>query len=116
MLYEALFGNAGTDSVTLQMNLYYRYKINANLQYIQLPVFLMPPTLTALIEGNEGEDLSKIIEKQVKGWETWQNTCKPETLGGELIFELIVMSNLTARPMPILQLSELFLSIDNIKL
>ena len=115
LLYEALFENAGTDSVTLQMTVYYEYTVNNNVQKIRLPVYLMPPTRTAIREGGTGTKLSDVIAAQVKGWETWFQSHNPVTTGGTLLFDLTVMSNLTERPMPLLRLPGLYVSLLNLE-
>jgi hypothetical protein len=114
LLYEAVFANAGTDSVTLQVGLYYEYSINDALDRIRLPVYLMPPTSTAIREGGGGDKLADVIARQVQGWECWFKTYTPETKGGNLLFDLTVMSNLTQRPMPILRLTGLYLPFEYI--
>jgi LysM repeat protein len=114
--YEALFANAGTSDVTLQSSLYYEYAINPEIARIRLPVYLMPPTLTAIRDGGTVETtLTEIIAKQVKGWETWFKTHSPETKCGRLSFDLTIMSNLTQRPMPILRLTGLYLPVTDLE-
>jgi hypothetical protein len=115
LFYEALFANAGTNDVTLQLSLYYEYSINPAIEKVRLPVYLMPPTKMAIRSGGSGESLTEIIMNQVKGWETWFNTHSPETKGGRLIFDLTVMSDLTAQPMPILRLRGLYLAVTDLK-
>lgn len=116
LLYEALFEHAGTDSVTLEMGVYYEYSINSDVQKIRLPVYLMPPTRTAIREGGIGTKLDDVIAAQVKGWETWFQNYKPMTTLGSVSFDLTIMSNLTERPMPLLRLPGLYLSLLNIEM
>ena len=87
LFYEALFANAGTSDVTLQLGLYYEYTINDAIEKIRLPVYLMPPTKTAIRPGGSGTHLTTVITNQVQGWETWFKTHTPEIEGGQLIFD-----------------------------
>jgi hypothetical protein len=112
LLYEALFSNAGTNSVTMQMSLYYEYSINDGIDPIRLPVFLMPPTSTAILNGGGTDRLADVIVRQVAGWDTWFTTYTPEKAGGTLRFDLTAMSNLTRQPMPILRLTGLYVPLD----
>jgi hypothetical protein len=112
LLYEALFSNAGTNSVTMQMSLYYEYSINDGIDPIRLPVFLMPPTSTAILNGGGTDTLADVIVRQVAGWDTWFTTYTPEKAGGTLRFDLTAMSNLTRQPMPILRLTGLYVPLD----
>ena len=111
VLYDALFAQAGTDDVTLQATLYYDYAINPGLANVRLPVYLMPPTLTKLRDGGFGTPLEDVIAMQVAGWNTWWQANAPETAAGSLALDLTVMSNLTARPMPILHLTGLYVPL-----
>ena len=115
LFYEALFANAGTNDVTLQLSLYYEYAINPAIEKVRLPVYLMPPTKTAIRAGGSGRwSLAEVITNQAKGWETWFDTHTPETGGGRLIFDLTVMADLTARPMPILKMTGLYLPVADL--
>ena len=108
LLYDALFANAGTDDVTLQASLYYEYEINSEISKVRLPVYLLPPTRTQLRQGGSGTPLADVITLQVAGWTGWFGTNTPVTTGGSLVVDLTVMSDLTARPMPILHLANLY--------
>jgi hypothetical protein len=114
--YQALFEHAGTNNVTLQLELSYEYSINPVIENmnIRLPVSLMPPTETAIHASGSGTSLTEVIAKQVNVWETWFNSHNPETEGGKLIFDLTVISDLMTGPMPLLKLTELYLSLTDL--
>jgi len=114
VFYEALFANAGTKDITLQLGLSYEYPINKEIQKIHLPVYLMPPTKVAIRKGGSGTPLNDVIATQVAGWDTWFKTNTPETDEGTLLFDLTVMSDLTERPMPTLKLTGLYLPIADL--
>jgi LysM repeat protein len=108
LLYDALFANAGTPDVTMQASLYYEYEIASGIAKVRLPVYLMPPTPTRLRADGAGTPLADVITMQVAGWTDWFSANTPETLGGALVLDLTVMSDLTAQPMPILHLTGLY--------
>ncbi len=108
LLYQSLFAKAGTSDVTMQASLYYEYQINPAIDRVRLPVYLMPPTRTRLNDAGTGTPLSAVVDLQVRGWTTWFAANTPQTEGGQLVLDLTVMSDLTAKPMPILHLAGLF--------
>jgi LysM repeat protein len=107
LLYEVLFQNAGTDSVTLTLTAYYEYSPSRQIPNVRLPVFLMPPTQVAIRQGGAGEPIADIIAEQVQGCQGWFQSVQPVTTKAVLFFDLTIMSNLTERPMPVLRLSGL---------
>jgi len=111
LLYEVLFQNAGTDSVTLTMTAYYEYSPSSQVPNVRLPVFLMPPTQVALREGGAGQPVADIIAEQAQGCQNWFRSLQPVTTAAVLFFDLTIMSNLTERPMPVLHLSGLNLPL-----
>ncbi len=117
VLYETLFRNAGTSDVTMQLGLYYAYSINRDLEPVRLPVFLMPPTRASLVTDGAaaGETLDQIVEKQATTWQIWYDEHAPNLDGGQIQLELTVMSDLTARPMPILRMTSLYLPVDDVE-
>jgi hypothetical protein len=114
LLYDALFENAGTDDVTMQASLYYEYAISTGIAKVRLPVYLMPPTQTQLRDGGSGTPLADVIAMQVAGWTEWFDKHLPEETGGSLVLDLTLMSDLTARPMPILHLTGLYVPYANL--
>jgi hypothetical protein len=42
----------------------------------------------------------------------WFSTRTPPLTGGQLLFDLRIMSNLTQHPMPLVQLEQLFLPVE----
>ena len=120
VFYKALFQNTVTDNVSIEMTVHYEYAISSQVQKIQLPVELMPPTLTDLTGSASGSDpqplpLDKVIADQVKGIDTWFKTHKPKETDGSLVFNVTIMSTLTAKPMPLLKLTNLYVDLDNLE-
>ena len=113
-LYQVLFENSGTDSVTLALTAYYQYSPSSQVPSVRLPVYLMPPTQVAVRAGGDGAKLAEIISEQAQGCENWYSSLQPSTLNAQLQFDLTVMSDLTQQPMPILHLSSLFVQLKNI--
>ncbi len=115
-LYEVLFENAGTDTLTLAMTAYYEYTISDNLSPVRLPVFLMPPTLVAIgPNGGAAPTLAEIVARQAGGVGDWFSAMQPQQTNGRLWFELTIMSNLTAKPMPVLKLTRLNVALVNLQ-
>lgn len=114
VLYDVLFKNAGTKTVTLQLGAYYNYSINAAIEPVRLPVFLMPPTRAKIGEGGTGTPITDLIAQQVQTWKSWFTENEPSTLDGRMTFELIVMSDLTAQPMPILKLTGIYVDLTDL--
>ncbi|HUV70079.1 MAG TPA: hypothetical protein VMW15_10485, partial [Terracidiphilus sp.] len=114
-LYQVLFKNSATNTITLSLTAYYQYAPNTQVPPVRLPVFLMPPTEVAVREGGTGSSLADIINEQASGCQNWFASVDPSTLLAQLQFDLTIMSDLTARPMPILHLSGLYLPLANIQ-
>ncbi len=128
LFYDALFANAATPDVTMQISLYYEYSINENVPLVRLPVYLLPPLDTALDNIPQGSEsspferengtvvtpLKEVIARQVEAWNKWYGENQPEPQEGRLLFEMTVMSNLTAQPMPTLKLTGLYLMLKDI--
>lgn len=122
VFYEMLFKNAGTREVTIQLGLYYAYSVNGQLNKVRLPVFLMPPTKAALPTDDEppnavdgGETIADIVAKQAATWQLWYDENKPILDGGQIEMDMTIMSNLTAKPMPVLRMTDLYLSVKDIE-
>ena len=122
VFYEMLFKNAGTREVTIQLGLYYAYSVNGQLNKVRLPVFLMPPTNAALPTDDEppnavdgGETIADIVTKQAATWQLWYDENKPILDGGQIEMDMTIMSDLTAKPMPVLRMTDLYLSVKDIE-
>ncbi|PWW00610.1 hypothetical protein DFR52_103818 [Hoeflea marina] len=113
-LYSALFADSGTASATLQLSLYYSYSINPAVAPVRLPVFLMPPRRIALPDDGVFTATTEPIPAQAAAWEAWFGTHLPSTTEGRLLFDLTVMSDLTAQPMPTLKLTGIYLDYQDI--
>jgi LysM repeat protein len=115
VLYDALFAQAGTDTVTLALTMYYEYAMHTGLSKIRLPVYLQPPTLLALTgDGAGAMPIADLIARQVKATEDWFADHTPDQTGGTLLLDLSVMSNLTVQPMPLLRLRALYLDLAQV--
>ncbi|SNR54837.1 hypothetical protein [Puniceibacterium sediminis] len=113
-LYTALFRNAGTADVTLQLTLYYAYSINTGLEPVRLPVFLMPPTTLTLPAGGIFDTTTAPIPQQAAAWADWWATNLPSEEGGQIQLSLTVMSDLTEKPMPVLKLTGGYIDIKDV--
>jgi hypothetical protein len=113
-LYQVLFQNSGTSSVTLSLTAYYEYAPSSQVPSVRLPVYLMSPTQVAVRDNGAGAKLAGIISEQALGCENWYRSLQPSTLNAQLQFDLTIMSDLTQQPMPILHLSSLFVRLENI--
>ena len=111
LLYEVLFQNAGTDSVTLTMTAYYEYSPSDQIPNVRLPVYLMPPTPVSLRSKGAEQPIADVIAEQAQGCQSWFKSLQPVTTDAVLFFDLTIMSNLTERPMPVLHLSGLNLPL-----
>jgi LysM repeat protein len=114
-LYQVLFKNSATSTVTLSLTAYYQYAPSTQVPPVRLPVFLMPPTEVAVREGGAGSSLADIVNEQASGCQNWFTAIDPSQFQGQWQFDLTIMSDLTARPMPILHLSGLYLPLENIQ-
>jgi LysM repeat protein len=114
VLYEALFANAGTDSVTLTVTVYYSYAMHRSLSKVRLPVYLQPPTRVKLDDSGTGISVDELVALQAQGIEEWFADHRPDPTAGTIQIDLTVMSNLTAQPMPSLRLRSLYVDLTNI--
>jgi len=114
-LLTALLIHNVEPELTFQLEVTYAYSLNALLSVIPLPVFLQPP-LTVTTGQTTGTDSSS-VQAMAADWAaaitTWFTGTVP--LGaGNLQFDLTVMSNLTAKPMPLLGLPALYLPLSRV--
>lgn len=115
LLYEALMEHAGTDSVTMGLTVHYEYSLGASLPKVRLPVFMQAPMAVAITEVGTGLPLANLVAQESQLILDWFAQYLPSTTSGTLLFDLTVMSNLTAQPMPILHLRRLYLDLVNIE-
>jgi hypothetical protein len=74
----------------------------------------MPPTQIAVRTGGTGTPLEQLIADQAAACVAWFNAMQPSTQGAAFFFDLTIMSDLTARPMPVLHISNLTLPLTQI--
>lgn len=116
-LFSALFdGNVSGDS-TIQFTVNWDYQLSTELtaMSVPLPVAVMPPR-SVNVDGKGVSPLSlqTLVENLSVMINHWVQTCNPSTLEARLEFEMTVMSNLTVNPMPLLNLSNLYLPVKYI--
>ena len=115
VFFCALFANAGTDQVTLEMTTYYEYSFTPDLPKVSLPLSLMPPMLITLPGGTgSGETLDSMIAQQVAGINAWFKANTPDETNGTLYFNLTIMSTLTENPMPLLKLTAAYVNLEDL--
>src|SRR5215472_19100908 len=94
----------------------YEYSINSSVPPVPLPVFMQAPLEVTLPEkGKDPVELEKMIADWEQAIELWFTTHLPDGLEGTLWFDLTIMSNLTAQPMPLLRLRKLYLPIGDLE-
>ena len=115
-LFMALFAGvpAGVDRVTVQLEARYSYRVNPALEPVELPVFLQPPTDVILTGDRPGLRLDQMIVNWSEALVGWFTLAPPSGADGTLHFDLSILTNLTAQPMPLLRLRNLRLSIGDV--
>jgi hypothetical protein len=118
-LFAVLFARLAPDEdteVTIQVETTYAYRIALALEPIALPILMQAPLKVVVAPSSEASTppLSTMIANWTAAIETWFDTIAPIGFDGTLNFDLTIMSNLTAQPMPLLRLRELYLRIVDI--
>ncbi|GKX27675.1 hypothetical protein SH1V18_01550 [Vallitalea longa] len=98
--------NGQINELMIQLECKYSYSINSNLTSIELPVLLLPAKKLKI-----DYDIPNITDNILK----WFMRNKPNVEAGALWFDLMVRSNLTEYPMPLLRLRRLMLEVKYIK-
>lgn len=116
-LFNALFDiNVSGDS-TIQINTTWIYSLSTELSAmsVPLPLAIMPP-LSVNIDGKGTSTLTlhDMVATLSATITHWVQTYNPSTLQARLEFEVTIMSNLTVNPMPLLNLSDLYLPVQYI--
>lgn len=117
LLFSVLLANNVEPTLTFQVAVEYGYRINAGLAPVPVPMFLQPPTSVTLDPGSGLPDtMIATWTSAIKDWfaTTAPRPVDPGQAPGELGFELTIMSNFTRRPMPLLRLTRLTLSLGDI--
>ncbi len=113
--WGALLENNTQPTLTVQVTCTYNHKINKALDPVKLPVFLQPPVSinVSTIENTGAGSLGQMIEEHwAAAIKKWYNKHKPKGEEGSIGFDLVVMSNLTRHPMPLLRLRNLRLLVS----
>jgi len=74
-----------------------------------------PLEVTLPEKGKDPVELQKMIADWEQAIELWFTTHLPDGLEGTLWFDLTIMSNLTAQPMPLLRLRKRYLPIGDLE-
>ena len=115
-LFDTLLANNTQSMLTFQLDVTYTHTINTSLDLaISLPVVLQPPWTVDVSKQAQGSDaLAAMLDQLTRGIKTWADTHSPSATAGVFNFDLRIMSNLTAKPMPLLRLRALTLLRKNI--
>ncbi len=114
ILFQRLFADTTTPTVVIQVEVSYEYSINSSVQSVSLPVLMQAP-LEVVLSSAKGVALEQMITDWSQAIELWFTTHLPNGEDGVLWFDISIMSNLTAKPMPLLRLRKLYLPIDVIE-
>ena len=80
-----------------------------------MPVFLQPPLQVSLATTSDaGTTLEDMVAEWVSALGAWFTDAQP-LAGGDLGLDLTIMTNLTAKPMPMLRLRGLYLPAQYVK-
>jgi hypothetical protein len=117
--FAALLAQNVQPTLTLQVEVTYAYSLNPNLTPVQLPVIMQAPLQIQVIaphdqvstSANAVQPLADMIDQWSRAITRWFEALSP-SCGGTLTFDLMVMSDLTEQPMPLLRLSDLELPIQ----
>jgi hypothetical protein len=113
-LFAALLVSNSQPTLTIQVEVAYAYPLNPLLEPIVLPVLMQAPLDVAIIsQGTSGPlPLAEMTQNWATAVTRWFSTRTPPLAGGQLLFDLRIMSNLTEHPMPLVQLEQLFLPVE----
>ena len=109
-LFDQLFKYNTQSQVTIQVSVNYGYRINPVLKPIVLPIIMQPPLTVDL----QSDGLSKMIASWSHSIRLWFGAYQPDDTDGMLHFDLTLISNHTAAPMPLLRIRELYLALTYI--
>lgn len=113
--WGALLENNTQPTLTVQVTCTYNHKINKALDSVKLPIFLQPPVSinVSTIENTGAGSLGQMIEEHwAAAIKKWYAKNSPKGEEGSIGFDLVVMSNLTRHPMPLLRLRNLRLLVS----
>ncbi|GAA2399341.1 LysM peptidoglycan-binding domain-containing protein [Actinomadura vinacea] len=105
-VFAALLLNTAEPDLTVQVEVTYSYEANPGLTPVTLPLLMQAPLTAQRPDGA----LTRMLAGWAKAIHDWFQARTP-VCGGTLGFDLTLMTNLTARPMPLLRLRNLHLPI-----
>ncbi len=116
-MFTSLLKGLQQEVLTFQINAAYQYQLNANLRPVSTPILMQPPldvnVQNSNTQNSSAKDLTNMISDLSAGLQNWLGN-SPSTEGAELWIDLIVMSNQTQQPMPLLRIHNLVLAIKDI--
>ncbi|MEA2422158.1 MAG: hypothetical protein QOF55_1257, partial [Thermoleophilaceae bacterium] len=111
-LFAELLAANQTSPISVQLNVAYDYTLVDGLAPVDLPVFMQPPMPVDVTAGATGPgSLAQMIADWSAAITTWFEAAEP-LCHGKLWFDLLILSDLTQKPMPLLRLRKLYLPID----
>ncbi|WP_396448152.1 LysM peptidoglycan-binding domain-containing protein [Actinomadura sp.] len=106
-VFAALLDRTTEPEPAVQVEVVYDYTVNPDLRPVTLPVLMQAP----LAAGRKDGGLTRMLDGWARAVDAWFRERTP-VCGGALRFDLTLMTNLTARPMPLLRLRDLRLPIE----
>lgn len=106
-------------SLTFQINGRYQYDLSDKLEPIFLPIFIHPPRTVENINTQAGSKATKMPKDMIDALSAaihnWMDKQQPPKQQGSAIgLDVIVMTNLTAKPVPLLRLRGLTLDVAQV--
>ncbi len=95
--------------LSFQMTCSYDYNINPDISPINLPVLMQTVIPVTLATG-----LDPMLQSWADAINDWFSAYNPNRFKGKLRFNLVIFSNLTRQPYPLVMLNNLVLSLDYI--
>ncbi|MEN0006936.1 MAG: hypothetical protein AAF798_22480, partial [Bacteroidota bacterium] len=107
--FNNLLRDNSQSALTFQVNGRYQYELSEQLEPIFLPIFVHPPRTITGIDTTSGSRTNKMpadfiasLVDAITAWMTAQDP--PQQLGSAIGLDVIVMTNLTPKPVPLLRL------------
>jgi len=108
-LFAALLANDTQPTLSIQVQVSYRYTLTP-FSTISLPVLMQAP-LSVATSGTGAGTLEQMIATWSDAIEIWYASQGPSANQGTLGFDLLLLSDLTEEPLPLVQLSALSLAL-----
>jgi LysM repeat protein len=101
---------AGIADISVQVHVAYAYELITGFDAIELPVLMQPP-MSVTVTGTGPGTLAQMEADWAGAITTWFGAEQPQ-LGGTLWLDLLIMSDQTATPTPLLRLRRLCLPLS----